>query len=53
MQAFVDLALKKLDHGRFDRPVDPHESSNLCGSFAKVVKRKFDTYVRGHQLHCV
>ena len=48
-QAFVDLALKKLDRTRFDPPIDPHESSNLRGSFAKVVKRNFDTRVSSYK----
>ena len=45
MQAFVDLALLKLDRRRFDTPIDPNEHSNLQGSFAKVVKRNFNTHV--------
>lgn len=35
----------KLSHERFDNPIDPKEHSSLRGSFAKVVKRKFDTQV--------
>ena len=53
LQAFVDLAFMKLDHARFDEPIDPNESSNLRGSFAKVVKRNFDTHVSilKHMIH--
>lgn len=35
----------KLSHERFDNPIDPKEHSTLRGSFAKVVKRNFDTQV--------
>ena len=51
-QAFVDLGVKKLDRGRFDEPIDPNESSNLRGSFAKVVKRNFDTHVSLASVFC-
>ena len=35
----------KLDHRSFNEPIDPKEPSNLRGSFAKVLKRTFDTQV--------
>ena len=44
-QAFVDLALMKLDRKRFNKRIDVNEPSNLRGSFAKVVKRTFNTHV--------